>query len=375
MATMVPLQRERLKMLPLLFLYLIGFAMVTIVEFLSINQSAASGEIVLSFSTAAFKKNLPGLIICYSALGLYTAATLMMEINKFKKENKDYNLLNDKIADFARNNYVPLVFNKYCAIENRKRKIHAYKNLIIKKYNWLERFQTAKNYNAWVEFQKELAKPENAGKRIVPKNKYCQKRQRLEELLSEDYIEENVDKRRVRYNKLSASLILGGKLSNSFDDYNDEYVTRMKALIVVIDRAPHYLIMLAVLSTVTSIAVEAFELHLHWTAILMFILRIFVKIFSMLNTIISTIKYAEKYNDTITLKDIRFRWGVCHEFNNWAQQQLKAATKPQPVAPIEVKAPEPVQSQRAPEPLTEPQTIKETDNGETEGREPINQTE
>lgn len=315
-------KKPNMRTLFTVMLYVMAFAIVTIVEFLSITQVNADGEVILTFSLDAFKKSLPAIITGYVAIAMYIAATMSLEINKFKTTNEQYKTLKENIAEFAKTTYVPTIFNQYCTIKNKERKLHAYKNKINKQWNKLERFQTYKNYEIWHSYINALAQDPNTP---VPNNWYCKKRKRLEEKMTQEYIDTHINKVHIKFNALSSGVVLGGKVSANIDDYEDEFITKHKAMIVVADRAPHYMFMMAIMSFASSLAVEAFSITLSVAGALLFAFKIITKICSMVFAIIGTIKYAAGYNDTVTLKDIIFRWGVCHEFSNWAKQRALAA--------------------------------------------------
>ena len=51
------------------------------------------------------------------------------------------------------------------------------------------------------------------------------------------------------------------------------------------------------------------------------ILSIFVKCITLLFQAFTTIRYANEWNETVTLKDIRFRKGVITEYHSWIKQE------------------------------------------------------
>lgn len=312
------IDKAKLKNIPIIGLYAIGLLLVAIVELLSIEQNTTSGEVKLHLSTENIANSLPSTVVSYVAIALYTTATMLSAIAKFRSTNKDFIDLETKIADFSRNNYIPITFNKYCQFVNRKRKINAWKKKMNSKWRKLEKKQTEKDYTEWVRFQAEKEENENA----TTTNKYCLTRVRLEEMMSDEYIEAHIHSLDVKYDKINAGVVLGGVKADGQDLDEDEYITKNKALIVVLDRAPSYIMTMAAITLVTSIVVDSFDLRMHWTAVLLFVFKILVKVYSMANAIISTNKYASAYNERVTMKDMRFRWGVCSEYLIWHNQQL-----------------------------------------------------
>ena len=53
------------------------------------------------------------------------------------------------------------------------------------------------------------------------------------------------------------------------------------------------------------------------------LLSIFVKCITLLFQAFTTIRYANEWNQTVTLKDIRFRRGIISEYNIWLTQEFK----------------------------------------------------
>ena len=51
------------------------------------------------------------------------------------------------------------------------------------------------------------------------------------------------------------------------------------------------------------------------------ILPIFIKAVTLLFQAFMTIRYANEWNESVTLKDIRFRRGIITEYNSWIKQE------------------------------------------------------
>lgn len=311
------------------FMYLFGYLAIVIVELLSIDQAMGDTNMKLSFNLNNLINRLPSLLTSYAAIAFYTAAALGQAITKFKEENDSYKDLEKNINLFAKDCYKPTTFNKYCIFVNKKRKINAWRAQCFKEWKKLEKKQTYQDINDWEKFSIEL-KQYQEDKKTNPnaeppqtESKYCLRRWRLETNLSPEYIEENIEKLRLKFKAINAGVVLGGCKANNYGMEEDEYITTNKATIVFVERAPSSLMMMGTIAIVTSFTIDAFSLMMHWTVWLMFILKLFIKLFSMINTIYSTTKYADSYNQKVTMKDIRFRWGICCEYKVWYAQELK----------------------------------------------------
>ena len=316
---------KKWKDIQIIFVYGFAIIFVGIMELLGIEQTMGDSSLKFSLEFDRLLRRAPLLLASYASIAAYTAATLAKAVSEFKEASDDYKDLEKKIANFAQNEYRPTIFKRFCLHVNKKRKMNAWKAKIYKQWTKLEKKETENDLAAWDEWQKE--KKEKGNAHLPTENEYCLERARLERLTSEEYLEENVERLRVKYDAITSSVVLGGTKSSVDDITTDEYITKNKGLVVMADRAPTYMLSIALITMVTTILVDSFELEMHWTAWLLFVLKFSSKIFAMIWTIYNVKKYAETYNVKVTLKDIRFRWGMCCEHNQWVRQQQKELSK------------------------------------------------
>jgi hypothetical protein len=281
------------------FIYLIGMAAVTLVEFMSINQTMGGNEAKLLFDFKNLKAKLPGLLTSYAAIACYTVATLTACIAKFKETNEEYLATDKNISNFARDNYKPTLFGRYCSSINKKRKIAAWKRRCYKQWEKLEKLEkNPKNVNAWMKYSVALDDYEKALKKfkedkengaenleipMMPEtdNRYCTKRKKLETYLSQDYIDNNIERLKIKFDAITAGLVLGGVTSQKENILTeDAYVTKHKSLKVIADRAPQSLSTMTIVMFCSSVVIDSFALELNWTAWLLFVFKLITKIYS-----------------------------------------------------------------------------------------------
>ena len=147
-------------------------------------------------------------------------AILMIKIDEFKLNDIEYNDLNKKIVTFYLNKYQSTIFKKFCLETNTKNKIEAYKYSINKKYNKLK------------PTPNDLYIYHNGTEEEKLKNKYCKKVKYYETLLDPDYINNTINKRIVKYNTITDSLVFSGIPT---DEKTKDYVTKHKIGKVVLD--------------------------------------------------------------------------------------------------------------------------------------------
>ena len=246
-------------------------------------------------------------LLAYAATACVIVGTLLFVIDKFKRSNQEFIDGEIMLQKFASETYVPSVFSRYCDHANRKRKINQFIYNTKKKLFALEKRAKEADLYAW---NNEREKAIKAG------NIYCMTRKRLESQLEMKWIEANIDKLNVKYDKITANIILGGEFSKSDNFSVNDYVTKYKAGKVVRDKAPLLLLSFGITCFASSIGVG-----FSWDAgaLIVFLVKLIVLVF---NTFMS-IRYANKYTQTVTLRDVRFRKGIVKEYNLWVTKEAE----------------------------------------------------
>lgn len=244
--------------------------------------------------------------LTYIAIICIIVATLLKIVDDFKDKNQEYKEANQKITTFATKTYRPSLFSKFCDHTNKKRKLKQYVHDIKKKIYLLESKATEEDLRMWV----------NGSKTEKEQNKYCQDRLLLEKQLTDTYIKENLDTTKVDYDKVSSAIALGGYYSKEENQSANEYITKHKAKKMAMENAPRLLFGFAMTCFASSIIVS-------FTFNASTIISVLVKSITLLFQAFTTIRYANEWNETVTLKDIRFRKGLIIEYETWVIQEYQ----------------------------------------------------
>lgn len=237
------------------------------------------------------------------ALILYSTAT--NDISNYKtKDEKVINLKNELDTHVANN--VENDFEKFLVEENQKRKIYAWKQKINSKINRLERFTKAKNIELFYSNDESLKKD----------NKYCQKRAKLEYLISDEYINTHVYYLRVKYPKLKRYEITTGCRQK-----DEEYqLTTRPYLRVFIDNLPRLAMSFGLVLFASSFAPDIKEFQLAT------IITFTIKLISLCLNFINGKSYAVYFKDEVMMPDLRYRIDKIIAYMTWKVNLLKNKT-------------------------------------------------
>jgi len=249
-------------------------------------------------------------IITSFAIITTVTATVFMIVDNFKSNDKEYNKLENDIKEFADKEYVPTLFARFLEYVNPKRKRLQHEFNVKKKLYELDKKVRDKDLFIW-----------NSGTPSQKlKNHYCRKRSKYENRLTEMWIANNLNSLNVPFDKLTSSIVLGGYYAKDDNRSPNEFITKDTETKIVKDKLPSLLLGIAITSVASSILVT---LIFNDAALLSVITKFFVLLFQVYNSI----KYANDWNQKITLKDIRFRKAVTQEFKVWLKQQAQAENK------------------------------------------------
>lgn len=283
------------KKIQYILIYIFGFVLIG-------ATSLISGDI----GWAGFKdwKFYVDTGLTYTAIICIIVATLLKIVDDFKAKNQEYIQADSEIRKFATTTYIPSIFSKYCDHTNKKRKLKQYVHNIKHKIYLLEKKATEEDLRIWV----------NGTQQEKEANKYCAKRALLEKQLTDKYIKENIDTTKVNYDKISADIVLGGYYSKDENKFANEFITKHKGSKMTRENMPRLLFGFAMTCFASSIVIN-FAVNVSM------ILPIFIKAVTLLFQAFMTIRYANEWNESVTLKDIRFRRGIITEYNSWIKQE------------------------------------------------------
>lgn len=300
-------------------LYFVGFILIGGTSLLQ-SGLGWKGLLDLSFYIDILLTNL--------AIVFIVLATLFKIIGDFKEKNAEYVSSLASISVFAQKKYKPTIFARYAKYVNLQRKQAQFEFNLNKKIYNLEQKVGEEIVFMWINGEKakevDLKKPffeRLKQKRINKKfNKFSAKRTTLEKQLKEDWISKNIEKTYVKYDKISADIVMGGYFNKESNHYVNDYIVKNKGWKIAKDRIPMMLFGTGAICFISSIA---FTIVFDWNAIM----PILSKCLILLWQAILTIRYAEDFCESVVLKDIRFRYGIINEFDIWKNQILKTENK------------------------------------------------
>lgn len=254
--------------------------------------------------------------LTWAAILCVTFATLFAYIDKFKETNAEF-LSNEKyISDFASSKQnVPSIVSRFLEPFNRKRKVRQFRYNIHKKLYKLENRKKFLFFGPRVFKDKDFYIWNHGTNEEKLNNKYCSARLRLEEQLSESYIEENIDKLFVKYDKVTTNILFGGFYQNRDNDSPNDFITKHQASKIARYKIPQLLYSFALTFLLSSLVFDNFAFNATN------IINLSIKIMVLLWNCYTTLRYAETFSYTVTLKDSRFRKGIILEYEKWLQQE------------------------------------------------------
>lgn len=278
-----------------IILYLLGFGLIGI-------TSLITGDVgFVGWRDARFYIDT---ILTYMAIICIIIATVLKIVDQFKETNKEYIDSNNKIQKFAETSYIPSLFTKYADHANEKRKLKQYLfNIKLKIYE-LEKKSSEEDLHIWV----------NGTSEMKANNTFCKKRAFLEQQLTDTYIKKYLPTMYVEYDRITSSVILGGYYSKADANNANEYITKNQAKKMMLDNLPRLLYGFAFTALTSSLILNiAFNPNA--------VIAILTKTLVLCYQTFLTIRYANNWNEEVTLKDIRFRKGVINEYETWLKQQ------------------------------------------------------
>lgn len=238
-----------------------------------------------------------------SALILYSTAT--NDIDTYKVKDEQVLKLKGELDNQVNNN-VENDFEKFLVEENQKRKIYAWKQKVSNKINRIERFARVKDIELYYSNEEELKKD----------NKYCQKRAKLEHLMSDEYIYTHLYYLRVKYPKLKRYEITTGCRQK-----DEEYqLTTKPHLRVLVDNLPRLAMSFGLILFASSFAPDIKEFQ--WATIITFI----IKLISLCLNFMNGKGYALYFKDEVMIPDLRYRIDKIIAYMTWKVNLLKHKT-------------------------------------------------
>ena len=292
-----------------IFLYAIGFIIIGITSLIEGDMKRGN--------LRDMSYHLDNLLT-YTAIVCIIAATMIWLVTSFKEEDPQYKTAETKIKHFAENTYRPSIFTRFSDEINRVRKIRQHKSNTQKALSDLERKYYTRDdvhvtWRKWKDDQLSEAEKKLAEQEAL-KCPYCLQREELVNQLDEKWIEDNIDRHYVKYDRIDSSIILTGHYNKAKNDTPNDFITKHKSYKIVTARAPLLLLSFGIITFAGSLALS---IAFNATAIVTIVTKTFV----LLYQVFLTYRYAMRYNEEVTLYDAVFRASITVEYKAWLRRK------------------------------------------------------
>lgn len=302
-------QTKKKSRIPGLALYIVilvaAFIMLLGVDFIRAGMSFNAITDPAFFVSNAFTD---------AALLCITFGTVYLYLDWFKLNDDRYKTADDILTKFAQGKTnVPSILSRFLEGFNRKRKINQYKYLIKEKIYKLEKSKSFsdKDLHLWnygTEEEKAL-------------NEYCSKRKMYEELLTDEYIEANINNMNIKYDRVTASVILSNFYTEGPKGQVNDFITKDENGKIIAYRGPRLLLSFGATFLLSSLVLDA--IIFNWLALLTFA----GKALTISVTAYTSYRYAKKHAITITRHDNEFRASIVTEYDKWLLQEAKTVAE------------------------------------------------
>ena len=291
-----------------------------------ISDYIVDGKILLSIEkiykveyTAYIKYDIGNVAVRASlnglALVLIVFGVILYTIDKKKKTDPEYAKQKTEI-DTAHRFYRPLVWKKYQDPVNLSRKINAWKAHCYEKERVLDDKASEEDLRIYVKGTDEERK----------NNLYCQKKITIREMSSDKWIEDNIEYKYVKYDKISYRLVFIGDNPAIGAKESNEFITKHKAGLIVIENLPRLLIGvgLSLLGSLLVIDILSFNMTIIISALM-----------SMANiawNIYLSSTYGASFFESRSMWDITFRAGIANEYQSFLTTPSAVITEHQEIS-------------------------------------------
>ena len=178
---------------------------------------------------------------------------LVFKNDKYKEEDITYTDLKKEISTFHKTRYHSPVFKLFLAEYNLDNKRKAYLAKINKKAS---RLKPTQNDLDVVYTHSDDPEQELYLESIRMKNKYYNKLKYYDHLLSKEYVDQNIHRLSVKYDRINEAMIFN---EHSLSGTESEGFIRHKVLKVTKELLPRYLMSFALICLVTAVTIEVRE--------------------------------------------------------------------------------------------------------------------
>ena len=298
------MKRFKLIYIPLILILLTGALCIGLTDYIT-----AGFDIHKLLNDPTFFVNI---VLTNIGILCIIVAILLYKSDKYKETDSDYNQLKNDIAVFYKTRYYAPVFKLFIADGNLENKRKAYKAKINKKASRLKPKQKDLDVAYTHSDNPEVEEQLNQARE---RNKYFKKVKYYDRLLSKEYIDKNIHKLRVKYDKINDSMIFN---EHSLTNETTDGFIKHKVWKVTKELAPRYLMSFVFVCFTTAIYID-------WkdglTASVIF--NTCSKLFTICSQIYFIWNYADTYNVRYLLHDMQYRKGILSAYDMWEKKQVK----------------------------------------------------
>lgn len=254
------------------------------------------------------------------ALILIVFGVILYTIDKRKRTDVEYAKQKAKIDD-AHGYHRPLVWKKYEDPVNLARKINAWKTICYNKERKLDEKAKEEDLRIYLKGSDEERRA----------NKYCQEKSLVRIMSSDEWINENIEYKYVKYDKINYRLVFIGDSPARGAGESNEYITKNKALIIAFENLPRILIGVGISIIFSLLVVD----------ILKFNITVLVSALTSIANIAWNIYLSNSYGNTFfetrSMWDISFRAGLASEYVSFLNSKMAEIPEPPKLIKEEVK--------------------------------------
>jgi len=162
------------------------------------------------------------------------------------------------------------------------------------------------------EFPDKIKALQDEIDRTQSENRYCQRKRAFENMLTDQWIADNINKISIDYNEIDVQYVETGNIIKGVQ--KDKQVAQGTYWR---DNAGSRLFWFVVTSAITAIGIDSFTAGLNLDALLVFCFRMF----GVLINVILAIRYAEEFYQKIDVWNIDKRAEISSEFKTWGLKQ------------------------------------------------------
>lgn len=287
----------KFKDAPYLIMYVAAFMMIGLFDFVDGTFDPAQ------LLTIDYWRGVTMLMLA-SVLFLLSAAN--KNIEKIIKEDQDVQYKSDTLEKVAKSQDL-FDFDEYLSEKNRDRKKITYIETIKIKIDRLD------NGIWWIPFVNGGATQDKMiyngyDEELKKKNEYCIKRNELDYLMSDEYVDANIDSMNLKFPEMQRSFVtVGYETTNSLP-----WITERKSIKMVRDLSPRFLITIGSGAFIASFIPGVAE---GITAGLVF--GVFVKLLVLVANYIGGLEYAPQFVESKVKVDLQYRYEIVLDYHNW----------------------------------------------------------